>query len=108
MGLIIFVADVCSDFWSQLPGFGSVFNFLWRDWSYMMVGFWLFIVSCVILYITSRLYPHKHTVESEKLVWERPLAALRRPGWKGFGNYKFLSLLLLAILAVCYVMLQLV
>ncbi|NQT26254.1 sodium/solute symporter [candidate division KSB1 bacterium] len=108
MGLIIFVADVWSDFWSQLPGFGSVFSFLWRDWSFMMVGFWLFIVSCVILYITSRHYPHKHTAESEKLVWESPLAALRRPGWSGFGNYKFLSVLLLGILALCYVLLQLV
>ena len=74
----------------------------------MVVGFWLFIVSCVILYITSRLYPHEHTAESERLVWERPLAALRQPGWGGLANYKFLSILLLAILAMGYVLLQLV
>ncbi len=108
MGAIIFVADVWSGFWSQLPGFGSVFSYLWRDWSFMVVGFWLFIVSCVILYITSRLYPHEHTTESERLVWEHPLACLRRPGWGGLANYKFLSILLLAILALGYVLLQLV
>jgi SSS family solute:Na+ symporter len=108
MGAIIFVADVWSGFWSQLPGFSSVFNYLWRDWSFMVVCFWLFIVSCVILYVASRLYPHEHTAESERLVWEHPLAALHRPGWGGLANYKFLSVLLLGILVLCYTLFQLV
>jgi len=62
----------------------------------------------VILYFTSLRYPHEHTAESERLVWERALAALRRPGWGGLANYKFLSVLLLALLALGYTLLQLV
>ena len=79
-----------------------------QPYSFMMVGFWLFVVSCMILYFTSRLFPQEHTAESEKLVWESPLAALRRPGWGGLANYKFLSATLLIIMAVLYLLLQLV
>lgn len=85
MGAIIFVADVWSGFWSQLPGFSSVFNYLWRDWSFMVVGFWLFIVSCVILYITSltlssRTYSRKRKVSLGTPTCSPASTGLGRPG----------------------------
>ena len=107
MGFVVLVMDFWSEFWSQLPRFGSVFGFVWRDWSFMVVGFWLFVVCCVILYVTSRLYPQEHTAESERLVWESPLAPLRRPGWGGLANYKVVSAALLITMALVYVLLQL-
>ena len=107
MGAVILVIDFWSDFWSQLPGFGPVFKFVWRDWSFMVISFWLFLVCCVILYITSHLYPQEHTAESEALVWKTPLAALRRPGWGGLANYKLVSAALLIVMALLYLLLQL-
>ena len=101
MGAVVFVIDFWSEFWEK------IFGWKW-DYSYMMVGFLLFVVSCVILYITSRLYPHKHTAESEKLVWENLSAVLRRPSWGGLANYKFLSAVLLIIIAALYVLFQMV
>lgn len=73
----------------------------------MVISFWLFVVCCAILYITSRLYPQEHTAESERLVWKNPLAALRRPGWAGLANYKFVSAALLIIMALLYLFFQL-
>ncbi len=48
----------------------------------------------------------KSPKDVEKLVWDSPLAALRRPSWGGIGNYKFLSVLLLVIMAVLYILFQ--
>jgi len=36
------------------------------------------------------------------LYWKSPLEPLRDKGWKGFGNYKFLSVLLLAVMVLLY------
>jgi SSS family solute:Na+ symporter len=101
MGAVVFVIEFWSEKWAGIVG--------WKwDYSYGMVGFWLFVVSCFILYFTSRIYPHEHTAESEKLVWKSLLAALRRPSWSGLANYKFLSATLLIIMAVLYLLFQLV
>lgn len=69
---------------------------------FMMMAFYLF-VSCVLLQVTfSLLFPVRHTAESAALYWQTPWEPLSRPAWKGFGNYKFLSLLLLGIMATLY------
>jgi SSS family solute:Na+ symporter len=82
-----------------------VLDFVMGKWhySFMMTGFWLFIVCSAILCWASLIYPHKHTDESERLVWSNPWKALRTPGWRGIANYKFLSLLLLGVMAVLYI-----
>lgn len=99
MGAVVFIIDFWSEKWA------GIFGWKW-DYSYMMVGFWLFVVCCFILYFTSRIYPHEHTAESEKLVWKSLLAVLRRPSWSGLANYKFLSAALLIIIALLYLLLQ--
>lgn len=91
----------------SLMGLG-VFIIDWNDffnWSMpsMLAGFYLFCICSFGMMIVSLLYPHKHTAESEKLVWENPLAALKDKGWPGLGNYKFLSVLLFVVMVALYV-----
>ena len=69
----------------------------------MMVTFYLFVICSFILVVISYLYPHDHTAESEKLVWRNPVEAFQDKGWKGLGNYKFLSITLFAIIIVLYI-----
>jgi len=71
--------------------------------SFMLTGFFLFLISVSVLTVTSYLYPQKHTVESESLIWKNPLSALRQPGLKGILNYKLLSGLLLACVVILYI-----
>ena len=101
MGFIVFVVDFWSGFWE------TVFGWKW-DYSYLMLGFWLFLASAAILVIASLAYPHAHTEESRKLVWGNLLEAFREPGWKGLADYRFLSALLLVIMAVLYVFFQMI
>ncbi|MCP5534845.1 MAG: sodium/solute symporter [Akkermansiaceae bacterium] len=69
---------------------------------FMMMAFYLFVfcvvVQVVITYATGQAVPES----SAKLCWDSPLDPIRQPGWKGIGNYKFLSVLLLVIMTVLY------
>jgi SSS family solute:Na+ symporter len=69
----------------------------------MMATFYLAVLCSAVLIIVSLLKPHKHTAESEKLVWANPLQALKEKGWPGIGNYKFLTVLLFVTMIVLYV-----
>jgi solute:Na+ symporter, SSS family len=69
---------------------------------FMMMAFYLF-VACVALQVSlSYYFPVQHTAESNTLYWKSPLEPLQDKGWKGIGNYKVLSLLLLAVMVVLY------
>ncbi len=72
------------------------------DLHYMLAGFFLFLACSVLLAVLSLLYPQEQDEEKLRLVWRNPLAALSAPGWKGLGNYKFLSLLLFLVMAALY------
>ncbi len=89
MGLAVFVVDWNDYFNWSMPG--------------LLAGFYLFCACSVIMVVGSLLQPHKHTAESEKLVWANPLAALKDPGWTGLANYKVLSVALFVTMVVCYV-----
>lgn len=69
---------------------------------FMMSAFYLFCLCLVFQIILSFIFPVRHTAESRALYWSSPLAPLRQPGWKGMGNYKVLSAILLAIMACLY------
>jgi len=69
----------------------------------MMMTFYLFVLCSVILVAVSHFYPHKHTAQSLKLVWNSPLEPLRDKGWTGIGNYKMLSGLLFVLMVMLYV-----
>ena len=69
---------------------------------FLMVAFYLFCI-CVVLQVSfSYIFPVKHTAESSKLYWKSFREPLQSPGWAGVGNYKVLSLLLFAVMAVLF------
>ncbi len=69
---------------------------------FMMMAFYLFL-ACVVLQVSlSYYFPVQLTAQSNELYWKSPLEPLQDKGWKGIGNYKVLSLLLLAVMVVLY------
>jgi len=96
MGLVVFLLDWFKD----------------KDWlkkyiewkvPSMMATFYLSVMCSAVLIIVSLLKPHKHTTESENLVWDNPMQAFHDKGWNGIGNYKFLTVLLFVTMVVLYV-----
>jgi SSS family solute:Na+ symporter len=70
----------------------------------MMATFYLFVICSGILVVLSVLKPHRHTAESERLVWSSPLAALRSRG-EGRGlDSRLLAALLLVTMIALYVL----
>jgi solute:Na+ symporter, SSS family len=69
---------------------------------FMMTAFYLFII-CLVMQITlSFIYPAVLTEENKNLYWKSPFEPLRGVAWKGIGNYKLLSGLLLGIMVFLY------
>ena len=69
---------------------------------FMMMAFYLFCFCVMLQVILSFKYKVQHTKESNLLYWNSPLEPLQWEGWKGVGNYKFLSVLLLVCIGVLY------
>ncbi len=69
---------------------------------FMMMAFYLFIACVVLQVLLSYYFPVQHTAESNVLYWKSPMEPLKDKGWKGIGNYKVLSLLLLTVMVVLY------
>jgi len=69
---------------------------------FMMIAFYLFAVCLVMQGVLSYIYPVRHTAESAALYWKSPMEPLRDEGWSGWGNYKMLSGVLLAVMTVLY------
>jgi len=69
---------------------------------FMMMAFYLFLACLVMQMTLSLVFPVQHTAASAALYWKSPLEPLRDKGWKGLGNYKFLSVLLLAVMVLLY------
>lgn len=68
----------------------------------MLAGFYLCMICIIIHIVVSFFKPHKHTADSELLVWNRPMDCLKAPGWSGIGNYKLLSALLFITMVAMY------
>jgi SSS family solute:Na+ symporter len=90
VGLLVFVCGKVypGSFIGQIP--------------FMMMAFYLFCFCLIIQIVLSYVYPVKHTAESALLYWKTPAESLKSPGWTGFGNYKFLSVLLIALMLVLF------
>jgi SSS family solute:Na+ symporter len=69
----------------------------------MLATFYLFLICSAILMIVSRPKPHRHTAESEALVWKSPLAAISGPIGKGRLDYRIVAAILFAGMIVLYV-----
>jgi solute:Na+ symporter, SSS family len=75
---------------------------VWNGIPFLMQAFYLWMFYTIIIIICSTIQPHVHTEESEKLYWKTPFEALQGEAWKGIGNYKLLSGLLLVIMTVLF------
>lgn len=71
---------------------------------FMMMAFYLFCACVFMQVIFSFLHPVKHTAESSTLYWKSWAEPLQAPGWRGLGNYKWLSLLLVIIMVILYIL----
>jgi SSS family solute:Na+ symporter len=69
---------------------------------FMMMAFYLFCTCVTMQIIFSFIYPVQHTIHSEKLYWTSLWEPLTAKGWNGIGNYKFLSVALLIVMAGLY------
>jgi SSS family solute:Na+ symporter len=69
---------------------------------FMMMAFYLFCICMVIQVFFSYRYPVQHNAESSQLYWKSPWEPLQGVAWKGIGNYKILSALLLLVIGVLY------
>ena len=69
---------------------------------FMMSAFYLFSICSALYVLFSLIWPHKHTPESERLVWSNPLAALQGDAWPGLGNYKVLAAVLTVSMLILY------
>ena len=117
MGVIVFFVDWFSDKTPKFitvsaerlaPCFGwevSERFYFGTGWNipFMMSGFYLFLACCVIMVVVSLIKGHQHTEQSSKLVWKHPLESLKSKGWRGIGNYKFLSALLFVVMILLYI-----
>ena len=84
---------------------GGAFAELIVKMNSMVASFWLCLLCLAIHVVVSLLTPEEFTEEKASLVWDNPLSALSSPGWSGFGNYRVLTVVLLAFLIVTYYLL---
>jgi SSS family solute:Na+ symporter len=69
---------------------------------FMMMAFYLCIACIAIQVVLSFVFPAAHTEESKMLYWRSPLDPLKGKAWRGIGNYKLLSALLIAMMIILY------
>ena len=69
---------------------------------FMMMAFYLFCVCLIMQVSFSYVYPVQHTSQSEGLYWKSVQEPLQSPGWKGLGNYKTLSVILLLSMGILF------
>jgi len=70
----------------------------------LLQAFILFVLESIVLVILSYVFPHKHTAQSEALVWKSPLEALRSQNtWRGLGDFRVLTAVLIVVMVGLYV-----
>lgn len=90
LGLVVFVLNkLLPDTWIGRTPF-------------MLMAFYLFVLCVLIQVLVSYRYPVEHTAESRTLYWRSPWEPLKGRAWRGIGNYRFLSGLLLLLVIVLY------
>ncbi len=95
MGFVVFLIDWCKDKeWLK--------QYIEWDVPMLFVSFFLFLACSAVMIIVTLFKPHEHTEESAKLVWSSPAEALRGQAWKGIGNYKLVSVLLVITMVILY------
>ena len=71
---------------------------------FMMMAFYLFCICVILQVFFSYRYPSPAIARKEILYWTSLREPLQSPGWKGLGNYKLLSgLLLVTMIALFWI-----
>ena len=89
----------------ELGGAVAWFGGLGIHW--LMASFYMFVICSVVLLVGSHFWPHRHTAESLKLVWDRPGDCLKGEAWRGIGNFRTLSVVLFVVMVCLYAVLSL-
>lgn len=71
---------------------------------FMMIAFYLFLYCVAMQVIFSYIFPVVHTDLSRNLYWKSPFDSLKGK-WKGLGDFRALSILLILIMTVLYLFL---
>lgn len=110
MGAVMFVMDFwrkniaagLHDFSPGLAGAHETFcRYLLNDW--MLASFYMLVACCGILVIGSKLMPEAVKDEAKLLIWEDWREPLRgEAGGRGLGNYRVLTVVVLATFVVLY------
>lgn len=69
---------------------------------FMMMAFYLFCICLLLQVVLSFIYPMQHTEGSQNFYWKNLKEPLQIKGWKGLGNYKTLTLILLLVMSVLF------
>ncbi len=95
LGFIVFILDMS----------GVLTRLKEQGWpvEFMMMAFYLFVICSIVMVAASLKWPHRHTPQSERLVWKNPWEALSSPGWKGLLNYKLLAGALFVVMVTLYI-----
>ncbi|NIG54486.1 sodium/solute symporter [Chitinophaga sp. Cy-1792] len=91
LGIVVFTAGKIADsnsFIAQVP--------------FMMMAFYLFITCVILQVILSYVFPVQHNAASSTLYWHNIWQPLGIKGWRGIGNYRLLSVLLLLLMTILY------
>jgi SSS family solute:Na+ symporter len=95
LGVLVFVMRKLPE---ELPDF---MHFITVP-GFMMMAVYLLIACLVIQISISIVSPAGESERASKLYWKTPLEPLKDKGWPLFGNYKFLSVLLIVVMGVLY------
>jgi SSS family solute:Na+ symporter len=70
---------------------------------FMMMAFYLFCACFIMQVCFSYIYPaDRSKARQQALCWKSVWQPLQSPGWKGLGNYKTLSLILLILMGILF------
>lgn len=71
----------------------------------LFMAFLLFLAESAFLVAVSLIFPHKHTPQSEALVWNSPWDALRRgpTTWRGLLDFRLMAGLLVLTMVALYI-----
>ena len=70
---------------------------------FMMMAFYMCVVCFAIQILFTFSLPKLAGEDAQNLYWPHPLDALKSPGWSGILNYKILAGIVIAAMAVLYV-----
>ena len=69
---------------------------------FMMMAFYLFCICLLMQVVFSYAYPSAEAPTGTRLYWNSLKEPLESKGWKGIGNYKVLSLVLLLVMIILF------